>query len=230
MRLPYFLVLIVFISCTSGSIESNNQKEEELPEIRKVEPTLEFDSTIETIHILVALCDNDNQGIVPVPAKIGNGQDPFNNLYWGAGYGIKTHFKRSAEWQYIETRKMNSMILERAIFKHKTTGHYLVADAYDGRFIKQTTVDFLEASSGTQKDTAHINGDTIGILGNANLLAYIGHDGLMEFDVKGDFTNTDNKKRDVIIPFHKHSLLYYPSFISYIFMGNYGIWYGRNWS
>ena len=33
------------------------------------------------IHVFVALCDNDSQGIVPVPKKIGNGNDPDNNLY-----------------------------------------------------------------------------------------------------------------------------------------------------
>ncbi|WP_298952106.1 hypothetical protein [uncultured Nonlabens sp.] len=36
---------------------------------------------IKTIHIFVALCDNVNQGIAPVPEKIGNGQDAFNNSY-----------------------------------------------------------------------------------------------------------------------------------------------------
>ena len=46
------------------------------------------------IHVLVALCDNDNQGIIPVPKKIGNGQDPANNLYWGCGFGIKTFLKK----------------------------------------------------------------------------------------------------------------------------------------
>ena len=34
-----------------------------------------------TIHVFVALCDNENQGIVKVPAVIGNGQDARNNLY-----------------------------------------------------------------------------------------------------------------------------------------------------
>lgn len=41
------------------------------------------------VHVFVALADN-RQGIAPVPARIGNGQDPANNLYWGARYGIKT--------------------------------------------------------------------------------------------------------------------------------------------
>ncbi|MBS1655648.1 MAG: hypothetical protein JSU05_12430, partial [Bacteroidetes bacterium] len=45
-----------------------------------------FDTTIKTIHVFVALCDNKYQGIVPVPAKIGNGQDPANNLYWGCSF------------------------------------------------------------------------------------------------------------------------------------------------
>lgn len=35
------------------------------------------------IHVFVALADNVNQGIVPVPAKLGNGEDPVHNLYWG---------------------------------------------------------------------------------------------------------------------------------------------------
>ncbi|MEM6697149.1 MAG: hypothetical protein AAF599_02045, partial [Bacteroidota bacterium] len=43
----------------------------------------------QTIHVFVALCDNVNQGIVPVPEHLGNGQDANSNLYWGAAYGVK---------------------------------------------------------------------------------------------------------------------------------------------
>ena len=32
------------------------------------------------IHVFVALADNSNQGIVPVPAKLGNGEDPEHTL------------------------------------------------------------------------------------------------------------------------------------------------------
>src|ERR1700722_7703404 len=52
-------------------------------------------------HVLVALADNRYQGIVPVPAAIGNGDDLIHNLYWGAGYGLKTFFRRSADWELI---------------------------------------------------------------------------------------------------------------------------------
>ena len=43
-----------------------------------------FASELRTIHVVVALCDNENQGIVPVPEKLGNGKEPLTNLYWGA--------------------------------------------------------------------------------------------------------------------------------------------------
>jgi len=39
-------------------------------------------TSFKTIHVFVALCDNVNQGIVPVSAKLGNGQDIKGNLYW----------------------------------------------------------------------------------------------------------------------------------------------------
>ncbi len=42
-----------------------------------------------TIHVIVALRDNASQGIVPVPAALGNGDDPARNLYWGARYGVR---------------------------------------------------------------------------------------------------------------------------------------------
>ena len=47
---------------------------------------------VKSIHVLVALCDNVNQGIIPVPAKLGNGDKPDDNLYWGALYGVRTYF------------------------------------------------------------------------------------------------------------------------------------------
>jgi len=141
-----------------------------------------FDTTTKTIHIFVALCDNKYQGIVPVPVKIGNGQDPNNNLFWGCGFGICTYFKNSKEWKLVKSQEVNSIILERLIFKHTTKNYFLIADAYDGRYIKQCTKDFLNSSCGQIKNTLAINNTTIGISGNAQLIAYIGHDGLWIFN------------------------------------------------
>ena len=47
--------------------------------------TTELRAQQRVIHVVVALCDNQYQGIVKVPAGIGNGQKASTNLYWGAG-------------------------------------------------------------------------------------------------------------------------------------------------
>ncbi|RQO32662.1 hypothetical protein DBR32_00905 [Taibaiella sp. KBW10] len=165
----------------------------------KAETIRPFDTTCKVIHVFVALCDNTYQGIVPVPDKIGNGQDPKNNLYWGCAFGIKTFFKNSAEWTLIQTTADNDTLLERLVFKYKTKPYYLVADAYNGRHIKPCTIDFLRSSSGQYKDTLRLNDKTIGIAGNAVLTAYIGHDGLMDFALDPVYQNEDGQKRRTII-------------------------------
>lgn len=158
-----------------------------------------YDASTKTIHVFVALCDNKYQGIVPVPKAIGNGQDPANNLYWGCAYGVKTYFKKSKEWKLLTTQKLDKIRMERLVFKHVSKNYYLVADAYDGQYIKKTTTDFLFSSAGQLKDTIQINKTTIGINGNAKMVAYIGHDGLMDFQLNESFANADDKQRDAII-------------------------------
>jgi len=154
---------------------------------------------VKCIHVFVALCDNKYQGIIPVPATIGNGQDPENNLYWGGDYGVRTFFKRSKDWKLVKKQKIGDTLMERLIFRSLSTNYYLVADGYNGKFIKQTTIDFLNSCAGRLKDTLQIAGKTIGIDGNAALLAYIGHDGLMDFNLPADFKNQDGKIRDCIV-------------------------------
>lgn len=193
-KMTYFLPILFLIFNCQTKIE-NVKNDVKI----STQDSLVYNDSIKTAHILVALCDNKYQGIVPVPAKIGNGQDPNNNLYWGAGYGVRTYFKKSKDWELLKQTKIDETILERLVFKHKTQNFYLIADAYDGKEIEQTTIDFLKSSSGQFKDTIHINDEVIGINGNANLITYIGHDGLMDFQLKNEFRNSDKKQRDVII-------------------------------
>ena len=104
------------------------------------------------IHVLVALCDNKYQAIAPVPAAIGNGQDPKNNLYWGAAYGFKTYFAKQKEWQVVQVNKpTKGKILEEIIYKHQSKDVYLVAQAYDGKYIDDTVNDFLSHSAGKKE-------------------------------------------------------------------------------
>lgn len=156
------------------------------------------------IHVFVALCDNVNQGIVPVPARIGNGDDPKNNLYWGAAFGIRNYFEKHQDWKLIATSPSpKEAVLERCIFKHKTREVYIVADAYRGRKIKRATRDFLNAASGSGGEELPVGGDSgrfnLNIGGSANLVAYIGHNGLMDFQLPHHPRSTGAGKRDAII-------------------------------
>jgi hypothetical protein len=151
------------------------------------------------IHVFVALCDNESQGIVPVPKKIGNGNDPDNNLYWGCGYGVRSFFKNSAEWKMIGKRQhVSPEILERCIFKHITQDVYIVADGYKGDRIKICTEKFFRAASGNSSDTVMIR-DRILNIGGAALICYVGHDGLMDFSLESYPQRKGLSTKDVII-------------------------------
>ena len=151
------------------------------------------------IHVFVALCDNESQGIVPVPKKIGNGNDPDNNLYWGCGYGVRTFFKAAAEWRLVSKRKAVSPdILERCIFKHITKDVYMVADAYKGDHIKKCNEDFFRSASGNSTDTVMLKTEVLN-LESAQLVCYVGHDGLMDFAIDTYPVQKNNAKKDVMI-------------------------------
>jgi hypothetical protein len=206
-------VKAIFISiCFFISGSSATKKEEEKTSDVNPKAVLEYYSTIRTAHILVALCDNKYQGIVPVPAAIGNGEDFNKNLYWGCSFGIRSFFKASKDWKLIRKTNLDSIKLERLVFKNTTSNFYLVCDAYKGKNIKECTIDFLNSAAGLLKDTLQINNAVIGIKGNAKLLTYIGHDGLMDFSLNNSFKNADGKERDVVILACK-SKKYFSSFI-----------------
>ena len=196
----FFSLCLVFQSCGSKGKERIEDIFGVKKETVKLKSVDNFDKNTQTIHVLVALCDNKYQEIVPVPEKIGNGQDPDQNLYWGAAYGIKTYFKKSKEWKFLKSEKKDSIRMERLIFQHTSKkNYYLVADAYDGEYIKNCTKDFFYSSSGQMKHVLSVNSIKIGLYGNAKLVSYVGHDGLMDFQLSESFKNTDKKTRDCII-------------------------------
>ncbi len=153
-------------------------------------------------YVVVALCDNVNQGIVPVPAALGNGDDPARNLYWGARFGVKTFFRAGRDWQLLSvTPDPGPRVLERVVFKHKRQDAYLVADAYRGAEIRQATADFLEAASGNSRQTVTVGADTYGLSRGASshLVAYVGHDGLMDFKLARLPKKADERTRDAVV-------------------------------
>jgi hypothetical protein len=156
------------------------------------------------VHVFVALADNQHQGIVPVPARLGNGDDPERNLYWGSAYGVKTFFSRAAEWERISCAgKPAAEILERCVFKYRTANLYLVADVYRGMEIRRAILDFFASAAGDGGDAVQVGSASshisLPIHGGANLLAYVGHDGLMDFQLAQHPSQKNNKHRDVVV-------------------------------
>jgi hypothetical protein len=156
------------------------------------------------VHVFVALADNKYQGIVPVPAALGNGDDPGRNLYWGAGGGVKTFLARSKEWQLVSSEKYPRLpVLERCIFKYRTANVYLVADAYQGAQIRQATIDFLNAAAGGPPLKIGLmslsSSVTFNAGGSADVIVYVGHDGLMDFSLPNYPRNQNKNRRETII-------------------------------
>src|SRR5688572_24419110 len=168
--------------------------------ISNVQPEKAAVNSIPVIHVFVALADNVNQGIVPVSQTLGNGDNPATNLYWGAAFGIRTFFSKNKDWQLMSvTPNPGANILERCIFKHRRASFLLVADAYRGKEISQTTMDFLEAAAGKPGEKLKAGDTDFHTGGSADLVAYIGHNGLMDFRLSSHPQRRDDRERRAII-------------------------------
>ena len=155
----------------------------------------------QTVHVFVALADNEHQGIVPIPAQLGNGEDAFNNLYWGAAYGLKTYFRRSPRWTLlsVSTNLRPDTVLEQVIFKHVTRPLYVIAHAYKGERIKVAISDFLTSVAGRTTHGFFPAKDSTTTFCGPDLVAYIGHEGLMEFEFPLDSLQGDSMGRPAVV-------------------------------
>jgi hypothetical protein len=155
-------------------------------------------------HVFVALADNQHQGIVPVPAKLGDGDAPASNLYWGAAFGVKSYFRVSSDWQLLSSGPgPKPAILERCVFEHRGDAFYLVADAYRGSQIREAVGDFLSAASGRDPQRFVVGNYghpvELPINGGADLVAYVGHDAFMDFQIEHISGSKGTKQRTAII-------------------------------
>jgi hypothetical protein len=201
------LLLLVLLGCADeptstgqAAGDAGNVGDVEAALARALAPPEPVTNPGKLVHVVVALCDNRFQGIVPVPERIGNGDDPANNLYWGAAFGVKTFFLRSPDWTLVTTiPKPRPAILERCIFKHRSKPVYLVADAYRGREIRQSTLDFLQFAAGRDVEEIELPpGPKLHAGGAADLVAYVGHNGLMDFSLSAP-RGTGTASRSAII-------------------------------
>ena len=157
-----------------------------------------------TVHVFVVLADNQHQRIIPVSAALGNGEDPGRNLYWGAAFGVRTFFRKSEDWKELATvPKPKPYILERSILDHRASRTILVADAYEGSEIKQALTDFFQAAAGLNTEMISVGSATgsqpVNVPSSADLVVYVGHDGLMDFPLPLEFPNAAGANRSAIV-------------------------------
>ena len=168
------LVLLNLSSCASGNSATSDPRPSAPTSKLELAPI----NKVPVIHVFVALADNINQGIVPVSASLGNGDNPKTNLYWGAAFGVKTFFSKSRDWQLVSAiQNPIPAILERCVFKHRNENLFLIADAYQGKEIAKATTDFLGAAAGHPGEELTIDHTEYSTHGSADLIAYNGHDG-----------------------------------------------------
>jgi len=145
-------------------------------------------------HVVVALVDNDTQGVLPVPPTLGNGRDARNNLYWGALYGVKTFMTKRAGWRrLVHDGKTPDGVLERLVLTKditrngKTIPVYLVAEAWNGQRMEDALYRFYNIVGGKDKEILKVTaGDKnfdLECAGNAHITGFVGHNGMMDHDL-----------------------------------------------
>lgn len=137
------------------------------------------------IAVFVGLCDNATQGIVKVGAKIGDGNKPDDNLYWGCSDGLKSFFKASRRWKLEkrETATGDERILERLTFRHVSAKAVLVAEAWRGSNLKDCYVAC---------ETAMLSGEN-------QLVAFIGHNVLMDAAIEAPARKAAGKTDAIVL-------------------------------
>ncbi|MBS0658264.1 MAG: hypothetical protein JSR82_08480 [Verrucomicrobia bacterium] len=126
------------------------------------------DAAPKSVRVFVALCDNRTQGIQRVAERIGNGDDPEANLYWGCSDGLSAYFRKSSRWRLKASRlEPDGPVLRRLEFEHREGDVTLVAAAYRGSEMRRCLQDF-EAAAAT---------------GGHDLVVFVGHNGLMDFEL-----------------------------------------------
>ena len=136
------------------------------------------------VRLFVALCDNKSQGIIPVGAKIGNGDDPYANLYWGCSDGFGTFFRRSPRWKVIKNESdLSEVVLRRSTVRHTSGDVEIVADAYRGTAMATCIRDFESAAAS----------------GKFDLVAFIGHNGLMDTEIPAPTAAAGNKTPVIVL-------------------------------
>jgi hypothetical protein len=118
---------------------------------------------------------------------------------------------RAANWTtLVAYRPDDDRILERVVLyaeverDQRDVPVYIVADAWDGAKIREASAEYLEMSAGRSVQSVPVEQGTdrriLQAGGSSHVLAYVGHNGLMDFPLAApDPASNDSPARSVII-------------------------------
>lgn len=109
--------------------------------------------------------------------------------------------KKHPDWT-LESKRgyVSEYILERLVFRSKTDPEvWLVADVYAGRHIKKCTEDLLGFASGWEPLPVVWEEGAVVAGGRADLLVYMGHNGLMDFSLPDYPSSQEDRFREVAV-------------------------------
>lgn len=146
-----------------------------------------------TVH--VALCDN--RTIWCGSKRLGSGDDPTTNLYWGGAAGLRAWFDHRPGWvRVLRGPGDGKSVLERVVYRRRVKAPgpawrrlgvrgpfdvYLVGLGYRGLEIGQATRAFLEQVAGEAEETVVLaDGTRLAAGGASHLVGYAGHNHLMD--------------------------------------------------
>ena len=131
------------------------------------------------VAVFVALCDNEHQGIAPVPPAIGRGDDVRGNLYWGCDEALPRVVRRAAGWQAPRVVEAYDdqppEVLQAVVSTRKDKSATLTIFAYRGECLPACLRDFEAAL----------------VSGRYALVAYLGHNGLMDTELPEPAENAE---------------------------------------
>jgi hypothetical protein len=155
------------------------------------------------VHCLVPLCDNDNQGIIPTTASLGDGFSLRTNLYWATSYGMKKFFTNNDKWKNLTVSNFppTDTILERVAFERTFENGarvVLICDAYRGDMMAPCVQNYLNSLAGLKHDSINYDNSYLQIAGGADLVALNGHNGLMDAAADTAYA-TELRMKDAVV-------------------------------
>lgn len=155
------------------------------------------------VHVLVPLCDNFFQGIVPTTPSLGDGFNLKSNLYWATRHGLKRYFAENSKWNTLANiSEGNDTILERVSFYRQFENSakvILICDAYRGDRMAECLRDYFLFLAGKKSDSLVTRMSEIPCGESADLIVFNGHNGMYEAPPDSIFATQKRQKDAVVI-------------------------------